>query len=432
MPTAPIQPESLTLRAYQVGFGDCFLLTFHYPKRGTKAAFDRHVLVDCGSSALPKNAPADHLLRVAKDIAIECGGKLHAVVVTHRHLDHLSGFTRQPDGKGTGDILRALKPDVVIQPWTEDPLAQADALTPSAKNDPGLATIRALANMHIFAAGVVKESRQLQGKLGAKRLAQLAFLGEENLTNADAVKNLMTMGKNFYVYHGSRSGLETVLPGVKIHVLGPPTLRQSSAIRQQRAKDADEFWQLQAAAGQRFTAGAARLFPGAAVYRQGQKPPPFARWLIPRMLAARADQLLEVVRVLDDQMNNTSIILLLETANRKLLFPGDAQIENWLYTLKESPRAAQLAPLLAEVDLYKVGHHASGNATPKTLWGLFKHKGLKSKPDQMQTILSTRAGKHDGVPQAELVAALKNDTNLHSTEDLKPSDLKYVLGSFKL
>jgi ribonuclease BN (tRNA processing enzyme) len=432
MPATPIQPESLTLSAYQVGFGDCFLLTFHYPKHGAKVAFARHVLVDFGSSGLPKNAPAGHLLRVAKDIASECGGKLDAVVVTHRHSDHLSGFARRSDGKGTGDILRALRPDVVVQPWTEDPKAQKDALSPTAKNDPGLAAVRSLTNMQAFAAAVVEESRQLQGKLGSRRLAQLAFLGEENLTNAAAVKNLMTMGKNFYVYHGSRSGLEKVLPGVKIHVLGPPTLQQSSAIRKQRAKDEDEFWQLQAAAGRRFTAGTGPLFPGAAVYRKGQKPPPFARWLIPRMLAVRADQLLEIVRILDEQMNNTSVILLLETANRKLLFSGDAQIENWLYALKESPRAPQLGPLLADVDFYKVGHHGSGNATPKSLWALFKHRGPKSKPDRMQTVLSTKAGKHHGVPQEKLVAALKKDTTWHSTEQVKSSELKRVIGPLKL
>jgi hypothetical protein len=41
------RPTGLTVRMYQVGFGDCFLLTFHYPKTG-----DRHVLIDFGSSNL--------------------------------------------------------------------------------------------------------------------------------------------------------------------------------------------------------------------------------------------------------------------------------------------------------------------------------------------------------------------------------------------
>jgi len=430
MPATPLRPETLTLRTYQVGFGDCFLLTFHYPKRGTQPAFDRHVLVDFGSTAPPTNAPADYLVRVAKDIEKECGGKLHAVVATHRHADHINGFARQANGKGTGDIIRRLQPDVVVQPWTEDPDAQKDALAPTTKNDPGPAFLRSLANMNAFATAVLEESRRLQGTLGERRLAQMAFLGEDNLANADAVKNLMTMGKNVYVYHDSRSGLERVLPGVKVHVLGPPTLKQTDSIRQQRAKDQDEFWHLQALAGRRFTVGSAALFPRAAAYRKGEKPPPFARWLIPRMLAMRADQLLEIVRILDDQMNNTSVILLFETANRKLLFPGDAQLENWFYALKESPRAGELRALLADVNLYKVGHHGSLNATPKSLWQLFDHKGSKTKPERLQTVVSTKEGKHGSsdkgteVPREKLVAALKKDSDYHTTQGVKPSQLK--------
>lgn len=150
------------------------------------------------------------------------------------------------------------------------------------------------------------------------------------------------------------------------------------------------------------------------------------------MLAVRADQLLELVRILDDQMNNTSVILLLEAGNQKMLFPGDAQFENWLYALKESPKAPALALLLADVGLYKVGHHGSGNATPKTLWGLFKHKKPQSKPGRLETILSTKAGKHQGVPQEQLVAALGRNTTCHSTEKLKPSDLKRVVGPIVL
>lgn len=431
MPSTAIKPKSLTLRAYQVGFGDCFLLTFHYPARGTKPAFERHVLIDFGSTALPKNAPADYMVRVANDIKNECAGKLHAVVATHRHADHINAFARDADGKGSGDIIRTLKPDVVVQPWTEDPGAQRDALKPSAAHDPGAAHIRALASMNAFAASVLEETRLLQGKLGTRRLAQLAFLGEDGIKNADAVKNLMTMGKkNFYVYHGSRSGLEKVLPGVKIHVLGPPTLEQSSAIRKQRAKDEDEFWHFQAAASDRFAVASARLFPRAATYRKGQRPPPFARWLIPRMLSVRAEQLLEIVRILDDQMNNTSAILLFETANRKLLFPGDAQLENWLYALKESPHATHNCNLLSDVDLYKVGHHGSLNATPKSLWQLFKQRGPKTKPDRLQTVVSTKEGKHGSVdkgtevPREKLVTALTSDSDYHTTQTVTQSKLK--------
>ena len=54
------------------------------------------------------------------------------------------------------------------------------------------------------------------------------------------------------------------------------------------------------------------------------------------------------MRTLDDQMNNTSLILLFEVFGKKLLFPGDAQIENWSYALQDAPDAAKTRALLAE------------------------------------------------------------------------------------
>src|SRR5215217_4650347 len=110
-----MKPSSATIFAYQVGFGDCFLLRFQYP------AERRHVLIDFGTAALPESAGSGQMMAIAKDIALQCDGKLDAVVATHRHSDHISGFATRSDGKGTGDVIRALNPAVVVQPWTEDP-----------------------------------------------------------------------------------------------------------------------------------------------------------------------------------------------------------------------------------------------------------------------------------------------------------------------
>ena len=59
-------PTSATLFAYQVGFGDCFLLRLSYDD-GTR----RHVLIDFGTTGLPKNAPRDQMQRIAPRAAVE-------------------------------------------------------------------------------------------------------------------------------------------------------------------------------------------------------------------------------------------------------------------------------------------------------------------------------------------------------------------------
>ena len=56
--------------------------------------------------------------------------------------------------------------------------------------------------------------------------------------------------------------------------------------------------------------------------------------------------MLGIVRTLDQAMNNTSVILLFEVGNKKLLFPGDAQIENWSYALNAAKKDKDLMALL--------------------------------------------------------------------------------------
>jgi hypothetical protein len=139
----------------------------------------------------------------------------------------------------------------------------------------------------------------------------------------------------------------------------------------------------------------------------------------------RGQQLLEIVRSLDDQMNNTSLILLFEAGGKKLLFPGDAQIENWSYALEDAPDHEATHALLADVDVYKVGHHGSLNATPKKLlWERFTKRG--SKPGKrLKAVLSTLPGKHGKtandteVPRRPLLDALRKETDLSNTNDLK-------------
>jgi hypothetical protein len=266
---------------------------------------------------------------------------------------------------------------------------------------------------------------------GSQTLKQLGFLGQNNLKNLSAVKNLINMGKKGQAHYvNAGMTLNSLLSGVKITVLGPPTLKQTEAIRTQRSKDPDEFWQFRSFwASQSLTADA-MASPSKPALRQSvagplkTAHPPNMRWFIEQSRKAYADQTLEIVRDLDSVMNNTSVILLFEIGNRKLLFPGDAQIENWAYALKNK----KWCDLLRDVNLYKVGHHGSLNATPKSLWKLFRRKGGDHTQDRLETLCSTKSGKHGSsrsgteVPRAVLVRELRTNSDFNSTEEYKAAD----------
>jgi hypothetical protein len=420
------KPTSVQVRAYQVGFGDCFLVSFLYAKGAP-----RHVLIDFGTTALPRRGakrvkPSEHMPRIAGHIKGVCKGKLTAVVATHRHADHISGFATDGGSGGAGRIIAACKPKVVLQPWTEDPKAARDAR--SATRDTSRSPksfVASLNAMHRLARQVCNVALRPPPSMSVAAAKQLRFLGEDNIRNESAVRNLMAMGrrrgaKAVWAHHGSSAGLERHLPGVKVRVLGPPTLAQTEKIRKMRSSNPDEFWQLLGSARGLRGMRVAPVGRGAA--SAGKPVPAEARWFRNRIAALSAGQLLEIVRILDDQMNNTSLILLFEVGKKKLLFPGDAQIENWSWALQDAPDAAQTRKRLSAVDFYKVGHHGSRNATPKTLlWENFAKRGAAKR---LQTALSTMRGKHGTaakkteVPRKTLLEALDAETRLVNTEKL--------------
>ncbi|MBX3724505.1 MAG: hypothetical protein KF823_01130 [Xanthomonadales bacterium] len=414
-------PVSIRIRMYQVGFGDCFLLSFDYAPRPA-----RHVLIDCGSMASPKGAPAGLIMRVARHIADTVGDDPFAVVATHRHADHVSGFDPGTNGKGPGAVIAGLKPRFVVQPWTEDPALPTEARAPVARR--GMALRRnTLEQLNAVAGQVVAHHvPRLRRSQTTKRFAaQLDFLGRDNIKNLRAVENLMTMAPNDYVHAGRGTRLTRFLPGVTVRVLGPPTVRQHEGVARQRARDNEEFWHLQArslAFGARAAASRTDALFGGYRSTSGGAAPTTARWLVNAMRSENAEQLLQIVRILDAAMNNTSLVLLFECGDQKLLFPGDAQIENWQYALK----TPSLRKHLDDISVYKVGHHGSLNATPKSLWRIWFPEGSAAPgaARRMVSLLSTLEGKHGSkdndteVPRGKLVNALDRETRLQTTESL--------------
>jgi hypothetical protein len=414
-------PTSVRIISYNVGFGDAFLLSFRYAAGG-----DRHVLIDFGSTKLPSRGPRS-IRSVADKIAQDCGGKLHMIAVTHRHADHMSGF----DG-ASGKVIAGLQPDLVVQPWTEDPDLDPNATAPAGGGGAtggGSLAARAVTTRLAEMDAVARAIRRFAGRPQASAsmpvslAEELHFLGETNIKNEGAVRNLMTMGKRrVYAKFGTKLPITTLLPGVSIRVLGPPTADQAPDIATLASKDAQEYWHLAAVVARRSSATDQRqLFPDVAAVAVPQP----ARWLVPQIDRMSAEESLAIVRAIDDALNNTSLILLFDIGGSKLLFPGDAQIENWRYALFNAPDAAAIRASLADIAMYKVGHHGSLNGTPKTVWFGFTRRGAADRVPRLQTMISTLAGKHGKasrgteVPRRKLMDALDAESDLQTTGTLR-------------
>src|SRR5262244_407406 len=83
---------------------------------------------------------------------------------------------------------------------------------------------------------------------------------------------------------------------------------------------------------------------------------------------------LTAAKQLNSFLNNQSLVILFNFKGKKLLFVGDAQAGNWEHWLfgtdtpDNKPNGSPIASaqqILTSLDFYKVGHHGSGNATPR-------------------------------------------------------------------
>jgi hypothetical protein len=359
---------------YRQGLGDCFLVTFADARGGPF-----HLLIDCGV-ILGTPQPEEVMGKVARDIAATTGNHLQVVVATHEHWDHLSGFLQAKD------VFDQMKIDEVWFAWTEDP---ADDLASRLREGRRVAlqALRGLAGkltgLNHAAAGHVESLLGFFGAAGGS-------------TTRDAL--------NYLAGHPSKPRLRYLrpaepplpLPGgdVRVFVLGPPH-DERLIKRINPTRTGKEVYELTADADTAFLA-AAGVLPGDA--EDTGRLADLSQAFEPRFRLAPADAarfpLLQgyddpkekwrridgdwlngadrLALNLDSDTNNTSLALALELrpGGGVLLFPGDAQVGNWeswqdcsWAAVGAGGAAVTGADLLRRTVLYKVGHHASHNAT---------------------------------------------------------------------
>lgn len=343
---------------YEVGHGDCFLLRFRYQGQA-----DRHVLIDCGTTAASWQEQHRRLQEIALDIKKECGGTLEAVVATHPHRDHIGGFARSKSPAAPGSILSALRPRLVLMPWTENP--KRPYFRYQAKAAASLH--RALKTTTVHAA----------------------------IPNQRAVESLQRLGRlRKYLHAGMDSGLDELLPGVRVHVLGPAAERKADR----------KFWKA-AMDGPR---PKKKLFPTAPQWHPCLAPPQ-TRWFIDRLSKLHEEQLIALAQSLNEAVNNTSLVLLFQFGEHTLLFPGDAESGAWQQAL-QSPFVRKM---IGRTTVYKASHHGKTNGSPQQLVRLLEQPVILLSARETEAGMAGYA-KLVGTPAARASRRLYTDVELTS------------------
>jgi hypothetical protein len=421
-------PLEVRLRAYNVGFGDCILITVTY-----RDNHRRHMLVDFGST----KAAGTNLRTTANALRGETAGEGIAVaIVTHQHRDHIAGFATKP--LRGDDPVAALQPKLLIRPWMDQ--SEPAGVGPRSRRHAEL--LHRMDNL-------VRAARSVPAARPGSPVSALLNL---QLKDTDAGRLLASWEgagtTTRYVKAGDTPSLTRYLPGANLEIIGPPTVEQVPFLASYDRDDPEQFW-------------ARHNLSGAAIQDRlrakfderdlkiiaGDDGLGAAAWLAKRISSEQRDNLLAAARGFDAFLNNTSVIAVLTIGRRTLLLCGDAQIEGWAQVLARAdaltpglrerfadtdpPQPDGLAGKLANLDLYKVGHHGSKNATPKTLFALWENQRLGSTP--IVTIMSTLAKFHGErasrgeVPRTTLVRALRTKTAAYSTHMLDPTDTTHWL-----
>jgi Metallo-beta-lactamase superfamily len=396
----------VTIRMYCQGLGDCFLLTF---SNGSKTKPTR-VLIDCGVFL---NTPGERarMRAVAEDIRKETGGQIDLLIVTHEHWDHIAGFSH------ANDIFeKSINFEEVWLSWAEN-LDDADSR--SIKSELGkkrdqLKAALGLAGKQIKSAGFAAAQGLQDDLVSAHGL--LEFLGPGEVAQgfgvaaakaADAAR--MDLGTTMKWLRAKVRAKDYCAPGqirdvpgdlgIKAYVLGPP--RGASQLRKMDPTG-NQGYELMATRVSLL--GAVDAFALGEHPSDKPLPGPFEERYRVGLEEAREDSffrerygfpgdplsdpggewrridldwlvggLSRLALQLDTGVNNTSLALAFELpGGRTLIFPGDAQIGNWLswgalkFKIKDqSGRDLEVTSkdLLNRAVFYKVGHHGSHNAT---------------------------------------------------------------------
>lgn len=356
--------KSVSVRMYNVGFGDAFLVTI------PTSSGDKRILFDCGSIAKKIKT----IEEVSNQIIADCTGEsgiaaIDVIVATHRHKDHVSGFAR-PEWDEV-----AVKE--VWMPWTEHPTDKA------AKKIRQAQTKLTASLAAAFSGRIDLDKLALSENPPTRRLGTPMTLVLNAMSNAEAMNRLhhgftgepkrrflpsivkqnagttAEPGKKGLV---ERSFVTDVLPGVTIHILGPS--RDENVIREMDPPKGKSYLRMRS---EKDTAkrDLCRPFSEEFEFHENEMTRDYMAHLSlqDRSEIGRGTDYsdLEVAVALDSAVNGTSLMLMLEVAGTFLLFPGDAQWGTWNAAMTD----VEWSEMLGKTNFYKVGHHCSHNATPK-------------------------------------------------------------------
>jgi len=380
--------DKLTVRVYNVRFGDAILVTVPDKDPKTKKTTTRRILIDVGNA--PKVAGDgeggdDAVFEpVITDILkVLNGDPLDLYVMTHEHLDHVQGLFYAHSKLPALKLKEKLK---VNRVW----------LTASAHPDYYDSHPDAKKQKLAFETMFKRLAMFVRAQAAPASHGLLEILANNDPTKTgqcvDFLRELNPQ-RTTYIHRGAKLTGKHPFKEAKLSIWAPE-------------EDTSEYY----GQFQSLDVGSVPLPTKSGNEAPDVRPPPgvdVGAFL--RLVEARRNGIADNLLTIDKAANNTSIVFALEWRGWRLLFAGDAEIRSW----KTMEREGVLKP----VHFLKVSHHGSHNGTPTD--AIFDAIFPATAPDNRprSAAISTWTDTYSGIPHGPTNTRLASRAQVRSILD---------------
>jgi beta-lactamase superfamily II metal-dependent hydrolase len=373
-----LKMKELRIRAYNVQFGDAFLITF---KEGDDSGqVNRNILIDVGNVNRKEGGPDDIFEPVIKDVLHELGGQpLDLYIMTHEHLDHVQGL-HYVEEKIFDSSKTQLKDALMTRYTWLTGSAHPDYYSTHEK-----AKKKHLALQEHFDAIDAYLNAVMEAGTPIPDLVGFMWLNNNTNVTKYCVNYLRELaGKIFYVHRETQLDGKHPFKELELEIWAP---EEDTSDYYGRFQPTNLFLGVKPPKSGETRIVADPIPPG------GVDAGSFYRLL--RIHQGYVDNLLTI----DKAANNTSIVLCLKWNNMRFLFTGDAETRSW----KTMNKLGVLKP----VNFLKVSHHASHNGTPpKDILEKILPESEKAKP--RCAIISTYKNVYNNVPNSDVIRTMED------------------------
>lgn len=378
--------DTLRIRAYNVRFGDAFLISV--PDRENGQPRTRHILIDVGNSAATAGGTDVVFKPVVEDILkVLDGNPVDLYIMTHEHMDHIQGllYAHKEDNlivrANRSWLTASSEPGYYDRDWGQEKKPKEARFSLTTPPEQRRAMLAAYEELDAYLNGLMAVKEPIPPPIRAM------WLNNSPRRTKDCVEHLRQRApedRTFYV-HRETEGVADKHPfsEARIEIWAPEfnttvyygRLRPRTMALSQGRHDDD-------------SAESAAPLP----------PPGVDAGAFYQLVDARNSSHIENLLAIDKAKNNSSVVFCLEWAGWRFLFPGDAEVKSW--------RVMEQEKVLKPVHFLKIGHHLSHNGTPED--EILEKILPETPPDGRKrlAVASTYPNTYHGIPFQPIVDRL--------------------------